>query len=218
MKVKICGITTLDDALAAMEAGADLIGFNFYPISPRYIDPHDCAHIRSALQDRGPAVTSVGVFVNASPLLILSILESCGLDYAQLSGDEPPEYLEELGEKSLKAIRPASPADLAQITSLYPPRKTAPAWLMDAQEPGKYGGTGKRADWSLARQLARQHPLLLAGGLDPSNVARAVQMVHPWGVDVASGVEISPGRKDPKKMIDFVRAARVVEEEVEYAD
>ncbi len=218
MNVKICGITNMKDALAAVEAGADLLGFNFYPLSVRYIDPHNCANIQTTLRDLGLKTVSVGVFVNASIQNILSTIDRCGLEYVQLSGDEPPEYLEQLRGIAWKSVRPAHLADLEQIFTMYPPRKNAPAWLVDAQQAGKYGGTGKRADWNLAAHLARQYPILLAGGLNPHNVAEAVQAVHPWGVDVASGVESMPGRKDKQKMIEFIRAAKAMQQENEYAD
>lgn len=208
MKVKICGITNLRDALDAIDAGADLLGFNFYPPSPRYIDPQACARLVTGIQDRGLSATSVGVFVNHDVRTISTILDECGLDIAQLSGDEAPEMLVALGERAFKAIRPASQADLVEFQQRYPPREEAPACLVDGYRPGKYGGTGENANWHLARRLAIRSPVLLAGGLNPANVVTAIQQVQPWGVDVASGVERGPGEKDSRKMAAFVNAVR----------
>ncbi len=208
MFIKICGITCLSDALAAVEAGADLLGFNFYPKSPRYIQPQYCELICRALRQRSAPVQTVGVFVNASAGEMLSIFDQCGLDLAQLSGDEPPECLAALGGRGYKALRPADLAGLHQAVERYAPAQKAPAYLVDAHRPGLYGGTGHTADWSLARQLAAEHAILLAGGLTPENVAEAVRQVGPWGVDTASGVESAPGRKDAQRMADFVQQAR----------
>ena len=208
MKVKICGITRLEDALAAVEAGADLLGFNFYLPSPRYIAPAECAEILQALTHLGKPVISVGVFVNTPPTRVAVILDECGLAQAQLSGDEPPPDLKFLGERAFKALRPGSLEALAAEIARYPNRSLTPAWLVDAYRPGQYGGTGQVADWSLARSLAERAPVLLAGGLRPDNVAAAITQVHPWGVDVASGVESAPGRKDRRKMEAFIHAAR----------
>lgn len=208
MKVKICGITRLDDALAAIEAGADMLGFNFYLPSPRYIPPLACARLLSALEAHGLSTRAVGVFVNASPAQVLTIMDGCGLDLAQLSGDEPLQDLLVLGERAFKALRPPDAGALEAAVRAYPRRLSAPAWLVDACRPGRYGGTGNLADWSLARSLARRARILLAGGLHPGNVSAAVAQVHPWGVDVASGVETSPGCKNRQKMVDFIRSAR----------
>lgn len=211
MKVKICGITTLEDALAAIEAGADMLGFNFYPPSPRYIEPVTCARLVQALRAEGASVTTVGVFVNAPVQELTAILEDCGLDLVQLHGDEPPEAVAQLGERALKALRPADLASARALSRTYPARRAAPAFLVDTSTAGQYGGTGRVADWSLARALAAEYQLLLAGGLHPGNVAAAVGAVQPWGVDVASGVEERPGRKDPARMVAFVRAAHGIE-------
>jgi len=209
MRVKICGLTSYEDAAAAVEAGADMLGFNFYPPSPRCIHPEDCrawvARLRAAFSQR---VVMVGVFVNASAAEVQAILDICGLDLAQLSGDESPETLQALGERAFKALRPASPQDLTASVSRYPLCSTLPTWLIDAFRPGEYGGTGQTADWSLARELARQFPVMLAGGLRPENVDQAIAQVRPWGVDVASGVEYAPGCKDHDKMAAFIQAAR----------
>jgi indole-3-glycerol phosphate synthase/phosphoribosylanthranilate isomerase len=206
-RIKICGITTLDDALAAVEAGTDMLGFNFYPKSKRYVTPEACRQIASRITDHGSRITLVGVFVNSPPDEISAILNSCGLGLAQLSGDEPSEFLAALGSRAFKGIRLIS-LEEAQTDAARFARSTPPALLVDAYRPGEYGGTGHTGDWMLARALATQYPILLAGGLTPGNIAQAVTRVRPWGVDVASGVESSPGRKDPAKMKAFVRATR----------
>jgi phosphoribosylanthranilate isomerase len=178
MKVKICGITTLDDTLAAVEAGADLLGFNFYPPSPRSLTPAACAGIQAGLRNRGLRPVTVGVFVNHPGAEILAVLEGCGLDAAQLSGDEDPAVLEALGGRAFKAIRPreaaAARAEAERFTRRGPRADGLPALLVDAYHPGQYGGTGQVGDWEAAAGLAARMPLLLAGGLNPENVARAV--------------------------------------------
>ncbi len=211
VQLKICGITSLEDSLAAVAAGAGWLGFNFYPPSPRYIQPAACAALLEALAERGATVQRVGVFVNAAPGHIRAVLDGCGLDLAQLSGDEPPEILDtlaELGVPAFKALRPKTPADLETARRAYPPHLAAPAWLVDAYRPGEFGGTGQTADWSLASSLAALAPIFLAGGLTPENVGAALRQVQPWGVDVASGVEEAPGRKSAVKMAAFAQAVR----------
>jgi phosphoribosylanthranilate isomerase len=206
--VKICGLTDLDDALAAAEAGAGLLGFNFYPRSPRYISPQACSRITGRLAARGLRVQAVGVFVNAGRAEIEAIAGDCGLDLLQLHGDESPELLVELGPRAFKAIRPASAADAEALLAHYGQRADRPALLIDAARPGAYGGTGATGDWRLAAAIAQARPVLLAGGLKPDNVAEAIAQVRPWGVDVASGVEDSPGRKDRRQVAAFIAAAR----------
>lgn len=202
-KIKICGIKTVTDALAAMEAGADLIGFNFYPKSPRYIDVGKCRDIMSVMRRYGH-IMYVGVFVNASVEEIRATMEACGLSLAQLHGDESVEMLKRLNGKAFKAFRgiPASVDEFA--------RNEPPAFLVDASVKGVYGGSGVTGDWNGAAELARKYPLLLAGGLTPENIAEAIGRVKPWGVDVASGVESAPGEKDANRMKAFVRAVREV--------
>src|SRR6266508_5336367 len=200
-KIKICGIKNLNDALAAMDAGADLIGFNFYPKSPRYIDVGRCRDIMSVMRRYGH-ITYVGVFVNASVATIRATMESCGLSLAQLHGDETSEMLSELNGKAFKAFC-GIPENINGFE-----RKDIPAFLVDAAVKGIYGGSGVTADWNRAAELARIYPLLLAGGLTPENVAEAVRQVRPWGVDVASGVESVPGEKDAIKMKAFVQSVR----------
>lgn len=221
MHVKICGLTCLDDALAAIDAGADFLGFNFYPESPRYISPNACARILAAIGRRPSAITTVGIFVNESASLVAAILDHCGLDLAQLHGDEPPETLAALWGRAYKAVRlkrehpersgelfrrvaeGCDENDFAEFALISP---GYPALLIDAHAPHAYGGTGQMADWPAARAVAAQFPIFLAGGLTPENVADAVAHVNPWGVDVASGVESAPGRKDRSKMQAFVNA------------
>lgn len=200
-KIKICGIRTVTDALAAVEAGADLIGFNFYPKSPRSIDVGRCRDIMSVMRRYGH-IQYVGVFVNASVPDIRATMETCGLGLAQLHGDETPEMLHALAGKAFKAFR-GIPGEVDGFA-----RHAAPALLVDASVKGLYGGSGVTADWNGAAKLAEQFPLLLAGGLTADNVAQAVRQVKPWGVDVASGVECAPGEKDAQKMKRFVSAVR----------
>ena len=201
-KVKICGIKTLNDALAAIEAGADYLGFNFYPKSVRFVDKSTCASITSELKKRYPKIKLVGVFVNTPVDEVKDILDNCSLDLAQLHGDEPPDVLARLAPRAFKAFR-GLPADVSAYQ-----RDAAPTFLVDAEVKGVYGGSGVRADWSGAQGLAERYPIFLAGGLNPENVAEAVRKVRPWGVDVASGVEAGPGEKDAEKMRTFVKAVR----------
>jgi phosphoribosylanthranilate isomerase len=200
-KIKICGIRTVDDALAAMEAGADLIGFNFYRKSPRCIDVGRCRDIMAVMRKYGH-IMYVGVFVNASRGEVQATMGTCALTLAQLHGDETAEMVQALRGKAFKALR-GIPQTLDGFV-----REGAPALLVDASVRGAYGGTGLKADWDGAAELAKRYPILLAGGLTPENVAEAVRCVEPWGVDVASGVESSPGVKDPSKMRAFVQAVR----------
>lgn len=211
MIVKICGVRTLDDALAALDAGADMLGFNFYAPSPRYIAPAACARLVAHLRQRGATATLVGVCVNLPPTQVVAILDECGLDLAQLHGDEPPTDLLALAPRAFKAVRPRALNDartLAAAYSLPDPPNSAPALLVDAAAGGAYGGSGQVANWELAAALARGTRLLLAGGLRPDNVTAAVAAVRPWGVDVASGVESAPGVKDPGLMAEFIARAK----------
>jgi phosphoribosylanthranilate isomerase len=201
--VKICGIKTLPEALAAVEAGAEYLGFNFYPKSVRFINALEFLALASVLKKEVPFIKRVGVFVNASPADIAALLEVGALDLAQLHGDESPEFCASFGNRAFKAYRCVPDVGANPYF-----RSEAPALLMDASVNGSYGGTGHTADWPAAAKLARHYPLLLAGGLNPDNVAQAVGQIHPWGVDVASGVESSPGKKDPVRMKAFVRAVR----------
>ncbi len=202
-KIKICGIKTVEDALAAMDAGADLIGFNFYRKSPRYIDVGQCRDIMAVMR-KYSQIAYVGVFVNASAQEVRATLETAALTLAQLHGDETSQLVQSLDGKAFKAFR-----GIPQSVNGFA-RHEAPALLVDASVKGVYGGTGETADWSAAAILAQQYLLLLAGGLTPENVAVAVRKVRPWGVDVASGVESAPGKKDPARMKAFVQAVKGV--------
>ena len=217
MKIKICGIRTYDDAMKIIDAGADIIGFNFFPQSPRYISPGDClrlvVRLQTMLREELARVTLVGVFVNANPDYVHTLVGDCHLDRIQLSGDEPPSDLEILGERTFKVLRPRSAEELAEDVKRFPPRVLSPAWMIDTYHPGIYGGTGQPADWRVASQLAQTSTILLAGGLRADNVAEAIRQVNPWGVDVASGVESAPGVKDLQKVRDFIHAVRSLSEE-----
>ena len=209
--VKICGITNLDDAMCAAEAGTDMLGFIFYPRSPRYVTPERVREIVKGIRDSRLAILTVGVFVNELPSHILSTLSFTGIDYAQLSGDESAEHLRALAGQAYKAVRSLGAAK-ALMADRHPVAisgdRPLPDLLLDADHATLYGGSGVRADESLAAALARECRLLLAGGLKADNVAEAIQRVHPWGVDVASGVEASPGKKDHSKVLAFIQAAR----------
>lgn len=205
--VKICGIKTLKDALAAIDAGADYLGFNFYPKSVRFIEKQACMEITSVLKKEFLHIKLVGVFVNLSVVEVKDNLQTCSLDLAQLHGDETPEMIAAFHGKAFKAFRgiPESVDGFA--------RNDSPAILVDASVKGVYGGSGITADWDGAAELAKKYPLLLAGGLTSENVAEAVSRVKPWGVDVASGVESAPGEKDAGKMCAFVKAVKGLENE-----
>lgn len=208
MIVKICGITCLDDAREALKAGAHMLGFNFYPDSPRYISPTACRNLVREICHLYPQAILVGVFVNAPVETVITTLETCNLDLAQLSGDEPPADVQRLGERAYKAFRPASQNEMEAMLSAYPLHRDPPACLIDAAKPGVYGGSGTLGNWEIAHWLAQRVPILLAGGLTPENVRKAIEEVRPWGVDVASGVETAPGRKSAERMREFIRAAQ----------
>ena len=207
---KICGLTNLDDALCAVDAGAQMLGFIFYAKSPRYVAPTTAHDIVLQAKARAPQLLTVGVFVNESPQAIRATLDACGLDLAQLSGDEPPETLVALAGRAYKAVRNADAAQAFLHVAVTPALNPMPDLLLDADHPTLYGGSGVRADESLAARMAQQCHLLLAGGLTPTNVAEAIRVVRPWGVDVSSGVEASPGRKDHAKVRAFVQAANTI--------
>jgi phosphoribosylanthranilate isomerase len=200
-RVKICGITDSTDALAAVGAGADALGFIFCEQSPRDMTVPAVAEISRQL----PRFTiRVGVFVNAPEDLVFRAIAKCGLSLLQFHGDEPPEYCTRFGLMSMKAFRIRSAETLEEL-----PKYRTDAWLLDAYSPGIRGGTGERFNWDLAvraREFGR--PVFLAGGLTPENVAEAVRKVQPFGVDVSSGVEAAPGKKDHAKMRDFIRAVK----------
>ena len=203
VKVKICGITNARDARAAVRLGADALGFNFYPRSPRYVKKERARAILAALP---PFVTAVGVFVDEDPDEVLAICDYVGMDTAQLHGGERPRVLQALSRlKRIKAMSVQSERDIDRL-----PRYPAEAYLLDAFVPGVPGGTGKTFNWSLARQALRHGPIILAGGLNPLNVAEAVRTVAPYAVDVASGVETEPGVKDRGMMEAFILRAKGV--------
>ncbi|MFN8470617.1 MAG: phosphoribosylanthranilate isomerase [Anaerolineae bacterium] len=217
MRVKICGITNIEDALVATEAGADLLGFIFYPKSPRRVGVEDAREIVATLRaQRTDAPLMVGVFVDVEYQDVARTLDEVGLDLAQLSGSEPPLEVGLLAPRAFKSIRPQNRADADGITAAYgevlPPTDPAtasrPSFLVDAYHPWRFGGTGRAADWNAARSLALRYPTLLAGGLTPNTVAEAIAGVQPWGVDVASGVERAPGRKDHDLVRRFIAAAK----------
>jgi phosphoribosylanthranilate isomerase len=212
--VKVCGLTNEEDALCAAEAGADLLGLIFYPGSPRYLETDEAARIRKAVHRclGGRCPRFAGVFVDAPLAVVERTTERVGLDLVQLHGAEPASDLKVLGPRAYKAIRPRNAEeaekDLAAYGDVAPADGRSPQFLVDAHDPHRYGGTGQRADWAVARSIAQRYRVLLAGGLDPGAVAEAIDQVRPWGVDVSSGVEWSAGRKDHDRVRAFVRAVR----------
>ena len=199
-RVKICGITAAEDAAAAVDAGADALGFVFVPGTERLVRLETVEQIVGNLP---PFVTTVGVFVNQALEEVLRVVGRCRLQAVQLHGDEPEEYSRSLPIRVIKAIRVREARDLAPIGA-YP----AHAFLLDAFVEGKAGGTGATISWDLARQAKGKVPIILSGGLKPETVSQAVRTVRPYGVDVSSGVETSPGRKDQKKVREFIAAVR----------
>jgi phosphoribosylanthranilate isomerase len=199
--VKICGLTNLPDALGASEAGADALGFVFYEPSPRYVSIESAAVITRELP---PAIVKVGVFVNAPEEMVGRAVSECGLNLLQFHGDESPEYCLQFGLMSMKAFRVSDAASLERLPD-YP----TDAWLLDAFSPNQLGGTGEKFNWDLAlgaQKLGR--PIFLAGGLTPENVGEAIRRTRPYAVDVSSGVEAAPGKKDLNKVRAFIRAAK----------
>ena len=206
VRVKICGVTRLEDARLAWAAGADALGLNFYPRSPRYVT----AQVAAALARTRPALGSVvGVFVNEAPDTIRALVRECGLTAVQLHGDEPPEACSGYGVPVIKALRVRGPEDVERARR-YVGAGDVTSLLLDGAAPG-YGGGGVGFDWSLVARLAEAGvPVLVAGGLHPGNVQEAVRATRPYGVDVASGVEASPGIKDADAVRAFVRAVRTL--------
>jgi phosphoribosylanthranilate isomerase len=204
-RVKVCGITNLEDALAALEAGAEMLGFNFYARSPRYVSPAEARRVVERLPE---GIECVGVFVNeATPEEVERVAREACIGAAQLHGDETPEFCRALRDlTTIKALR-VGPGFDVEAAAAYP----TDALLLDAYVAGEWGGTGHTFDWSLARRTREAVPkLFLAGGLRPDNVASAVAAVRPYAVDVCSGVETSPGRKSPSLMRRFVEQAKSV--------
>lgn len=203
VKVKICGITNWTDARRAVAAGADFLGFNFYRASPRYIQPAKARRIVRRLPQR---IEVVGVFVNEPVAKMLEIARAVGLDYLQLHGDESPETVSRLKRtlpviKALRVQESFRQARLAQF-------KRASALLLDGFQPRKFGGTGKTFNWSVALRAKRNGRIFLAGGLTPQNVAAAIHIAKPYAVDVCSGVEARPGKKDPERIIAMMHAVK----------
>lgn len=198
--IKICGLTNLDDTLDAIDCGADLLGFNFYPDSSRYIDPNEAADI---LQEIPGGVGKVGIFVNADPQLVSDVAIELELDFLQFHGDEPPAYCNTFGRPWYKAFRLQEENDLKNI-----PAYESEWLLVDSYVEKAFGGTGVVSNWDLARQAKAHGKLFLSGGLKPENIEMALGSVRPYAVDVASGVESSPGKKDAPKMEEFVRRVR----------
>jgi phosphoribosylanthranilate isomerase len=207
-QVKICGITNQDDSLFAAQCGAAALGFIFYPPSPRYITPEDARKIISALPDE---VVKVGVFVNEKTEEIKRVMEYCTLDMIQLHGDESPELCRQfLSSVVIKAVDLKNDDDLNNACCYG-----VAAILADSRHAGLYGGTGKKADWELAFALKKIIPVILSGGLNEGNIAEAMKTVAPAALDLNSGVEVSPGKKDHAKLariFDIVRAADAAHE------
>ncbi|MGD1152593.1 MAG: phosphoribosylanthranilate isomerase [Syntrophales bacterium] len=203
MEIKICGITNMEDAVMAFAYGADALGFIFYEKSPRYVSPETAMRIIRNLPDD---ISKVGVFVNHDIHAVRQIYEFCGLDLIQLHGDESPDYCREFSQSILiKAISPRNEEDLGIVK-----RYGVKAVIIDARDSGLYGGTGKKSNWELAAKLKEMHLLVLSGGLNAGNILEGIRTVSPHAVDVNSGVELSPGKKDPKQvqsMIETVHAA-----------
>ena len=200
-QVKICGVTSVADALAAAGAGADMIGLMFYDGSPRHVTLAQAAEIARALP---PFVLKVGVFVNPDEAQVMEAIAACGLNLLQFHGDEPSDFCTQFGVMSLKALRVRDSESLQTLANFH-----TDAFLLDAYSKGGLGGTGEKFNWDLAvaaQKLGK--PIFLAGGLTPENVADAVKQVRPFAVDVSSGVESAPGKKDAAKVRAFIQAAK----------
>ena len=203
--VKICGVTCEEDALLAVDLGADFLGFNFYPPSPRYLTPEAARRIGQVVRDHAPQVVQVGVFVNAGADEVALIVDQVGLDLVQFHGDETPEDVDRFAERALKVFRVRDRFDAAALESW----RGVWGFLVDSRHPHLYGGSGESWDFSslrdaspriASRDRVAQQRLFIAGGLDPGNIRRAVAEARPWGVDLCSGVESRPGIKDPERM------------------
>jgi phosphoribosylanthranilate isomerase len=200
-RIKICGITKLEHARLAADEGADAIGLNFWAKSPRYLSIRDAAAIAEAVP---PFVARVGLFVDAAERDIRAVLDAVELDLLQFHGEETAEFASRFGIPYLRAVRMEAGVDLLEYAQRF---SRAKALLLDAHVPGQPGGTGRTFDWSgIPRGLSL--PLVLSGGLTPDNVGRAVREVRPWAVDVSSGVEAERGKKDPRKIVEFIRSVR----------
>lgn len=201
VQIKICGITNIEDGLAAAAAGADALGFVFHSASPRYVAP---VTAREIIRELPPEVCTVGVFVNLAAAEVLQIAERCRLDFIQLHGGETGEYCRRFPrERLIRALSFRSEEELSMIVD-YPVR----AFLVDAHDPVRFGGTGKTCDWKLAHKAAARYPLILAGGLGVENILAALEAVQPLAVDVSSGVEVQPGKKDHEQIRSLIAAVR----------
>jgi phosphoribosylanthranilate isomerase len=203
VKVKICGITNLKDARQAFRAGADFLGFNFYSRSPRYVTPRKA---RGILQRLPKKVASVGVFVNERDDEMLKIARQVGLDYLQLHGEESPTTIAHLARNLpvIKAVRVRDSFRTAELARY----EHASAFLLDGFDRRRHGGSGKTFRWNMALRAKRAGRIFLAGGLTPENVTEAIRSAKPYAVDVCSGVESKPGKKDPALVVKFMRAVR----------
>ena len=206
VRVKICGITSVADAQAAIEAGANLLGFNFYEKSPRHIAEDQAAEIRARLPKK---IKAVGIFVNRLPADVIALRSSLELDAVQLHGDESPETVAEIAPvvPVIKAFRVEPEFPLTTLDKYA----RAFAFLFDAAHTDQYGGTGRTTDWDVARRASSSRRIILAGGLKVENVAAAVRIVRTYGIDVASGVETSPGKKDHGLLREFIQEVRRAE-------
>ncbi|HJT22744.1 MAG TPA: phosphoribosylanthranilate isomerase [Nitrospira sp.] len=205
-RIKICGITNEADARAAVGAGADALGFVLYRKSPRYVEPAAVKQIIAALP---PLVIPVGLFVNEEAKVVRDLMDDCGLALAQLHGDETASYCLELARPVLKAVRVKDRGSFLALAE-FQGRAGVRGFILDTYSADQYGGTGRPIDWNLAAEAARASTIILAGGLTADNVEHAIRAVRPHGVDVSSGVESAPGKKDHEKIRAFVAAVRVV--------
>jgi len=201
-RIKICGITSLEDALLAADLGADALGFIFFAKSPRHVAPETARKIIAQLP---PFVASVGVFVDEAATVVQELAAKVCLDWVQLHGQESPEYCRGLGRKVIKGFRIK---DEKSLMELEPYRDAVQAFLLDTYKKGQVGGTGEVFDWQLALEAKKYGRIILAGGLSPDNVARAIEVAGPDAVDTASGTEAAPGKKDPAKLSAFFKAVR----------
>lgn len=208
MRVKICGITRLEDALAAAEAGADAVGFVFWPHSPRFVSLEEGGRMASRLP---PFLQRVGVFVDSPPSEVRKAIEAVGLTTLQFHGKESPEYCSDWSLPVIKAFRTGPEFSLREVR----PYRSVSAILVDGYRPGLMGGAGVRSDWTLAQRIKRYARVILAGGLTPENVGEAIRAVRPYAVDVSSGVEKRPGQKDWRLVFAFVRAVQRACQELE---
>lgn len=207
IRIKICGITNREDALLVAELGANALGFIFYPKSPRCVDPEAARHI---IRQLPPLVLSVGVFVNEELATVRELADRIGLDWLQLHGEETPEYCRALRGNVVKVI---SVKDETSLSPMDAYQGLVRAFLLDTHKTGQRGGTGQIFDWSVAQKAKTKGSIILAGGLNPDNVGTAIQHVKPPALDVASGVEASPGKKDPDKLLAFFKAIQRVTQE-----